>query len=157
MPWHNKVAAIDDRFADATPEGWRGEIWLRPTELQSFYGTTVHEAVIGMAIEQRSRILSLVSPDQNDDPLKLDLAVRQAGDNYDVESTGQIALPLAPIMADANDERLADGKIIFDGEMKGQGRSPMAALSGATGKGNYRLAGASFTDRKSTRLNSSHG
>ena len=142
MPWHNMAAKLDDSFFTASPEGWRGEFWLRPTAMDTHIGTTLHDAVAGISFEPHSRSLSIAAQEKDQAPFKLDMTVRQGSESYAVSGSVQGALPLAQIMKPSNGAALVEGNLALDGTFAGQGRNPLAALSNFTGKGNYELSNA---------------
>jgi AsmA family/AsmA-like C-terminal region len=143
MPWRNALPAVDDGFASQVPEGWHGEVWLRPVALMNL-GTTLKESVVGINFEQHSRSISVASQEGDHEPFMLDLTVRQGDNSFVLKGAGHGAIAIAPFLKVQDGSAVATGRVIVDGQFEGQGRSPQAMLSSLTGKGWYQLEDAAL-------------
>ena len=138
MPWRNALPALDDGFAASLPEGWHGEVWLRPAALMNL-GTPLKESVVGINFEQNNRSISVASQEGDHEPFMLDLTVRQDDNSFALKGAGHGAISIAPFLKTQDENVVATGRVIVDGQFEGQGRSPQAMLSSLTGKGSYQL------------------
>ncbi|MDE2445661.1 MAG: AsmA family protein, partial [Alphaproteobacteria bacterium] len=145
MSWKNIDPTIGDGFSAASPAGWRGEIWLRPTTFQSLQ-SHLNETVVGISFEQRSRAVSVVARGEDGEPFSLDLTLRQGGEGFALDGTGHGRIDLAPLMALSGGGNLATGQIALDGSFQGTGRSPLAIFSSLQGKGTYQLKQTHLTE-----------
>ena len=145
MPWRNVQPSLDESFSNSVAAGWRGEIWLRPSELQNL-ASTMKDAVVGIGFEPGSRSLSIASHDQNQEPFMLDMNLRKASEGYVLEGSGHGSVSLAPILVRNGGIAFAGGQAILDGKFEGKGRSPKAVLSDLKGAGTYQLNDAVLTD-----------
>ena len=143
MPWRNTLPALDDGFATPVPEGWHGEVWLRPAALENL-GISLKESVVGITFEPSSRSISVASQEGDHEPFMLDLTVHQGDNSFVLNGAGHGAIPIAPFLKSQDESVVATGRVIFDGQFEGQGRSPQAMLSALTGKGSYQLEDASL-------------
>jgi AsmA family/AsmA-like C-terminal region len=150
MTWNNVETVLSDGFSAASPAGWRGEIWLRPQDLQTFQSplnqSRLKEAVVGLSFEQRSRAVSVASRTADGEPFELDLTLRQGGEGFVLDGSGHGRVDLAPFMAVSGGGSVATGQLALDGSFTGVGRSPLAVLSDLAGKGTYQLDNASLTE-----------
>ena len=145
MPWRNVHANLDEGFSNSVAAGWRGEIWLRPSELHNL-DLTLKDAVIGIGFEPGSRSFSIASHDENQEPFIMDLTLRKASEGYVLEGTGHGRVSLTPVLARNGGVAFAGGHVILDGKFQGKGRSPRAVLSDLEGVGTYQLNDAALTE-----------
>ena len=143
MPWHNTLSALDDSFSTPVPEGWHGEVWLRPAALANL-GTSLKESVVGINFEPRSRSISVASQEGDHEPFMLDLTVRQGDNSFVLDGAGHGAIMIAPFLKAQDGSGVAQGRVILDGQFQGTGRSPQAMLSALTGKASYQLEDAAL-------------
>jgi uncharacterized protein involved in outer membrane biogenesis len=143
MPWHNGMPALDDGFAPPAPNGLHGEIWLRPTELQNL-GIALKESVVGINFERHSRSLSIASQERDNEPFMLDLNLREGDNSFALTGSGHGSISMAPFLKAQDGSGIANGRVLLDGQFKGQGRSPQAILTSLTGNGWYQLQDAAL-------------
>lgn len=143
MPWRNGVPALDDGFAPPVPNGFHGEVWLRPTELENL-GTSLKESVVGINFERHSRSISIASQERDNEPFMFDLNLREGNNSFALTGSGHGSFSIAPFLMAQNGSGIANGRVVLDGEFQGQGRSPQAILSSLVGKGSYQLQDAAM-------------
>jgi AsmA-like C-terminal region len=143
MPWRNALPALDDGFAAPTPEGWHGEVWLRPAALMNL-GASLKESVVGINFEQHSRSISVASQEGDHEPFMLDLTVRQGDNSFELNGGGHGAISVSPFLKAQDGSGVVQGRVILDGQFEGTGRSPQAMLSALKGEGSYQLEDATL-------------
>jgi AsmA family/AsmA-like C-terminal region len=143
MPWRNGAPALDDGFAPPVPNGFHGEVWLRPMELQNL-GSSLKESVIGINFERHSRSVSIASQERDNEPFMLELNLREGDNSFALTGSGHGSISIAPFLMAQNGSGIANGRVVLDGEFQGQGRSPQAILSSLVGKGSYELQDAAM-------------
>ncbi len=145
MPWNGKQAIMETAFADRVGFATSGEIWLRPSALQTGFGDDLKEAVLGLAFDSKGRSVSIASRGADGEPFKLEFAVKPKASTFEVSGSGHFALDLFKNFKLRDGNSVASGLTIFDGRISGEGRSPQAALSTLNGKGSYMMQDAALT------------
>lgn len=145
MPWSDKLVSMETAFSDHVGFAKSGEIWFRPSALQTGLGDDLSEAVLGLAFDAEGRSISVASRGADGEPFKLELAVKPKGSTFEVSGSGHFALDLQKNFKLRDDKSIASGVTIFDGRISGEGRSPQATLSTLNGEGSYMMRDAALT------------
>lgn len=140
LPWSGGAADLTASFADPAASPWRGEIFIRPRTLASEFFDSTGEVVVGLGLEANKKTLSLREP--GPDGLLLDMTLSPKGASFEAAGKGRIKLDLAKLMRQADGAVFATGALLLQADFNAVGRSPTAALTAMTAKGNYWITDA---------------
>jgi hypothetical protein len=138
MPWAGASPTLDQGFAAPIDTLLRGEVFLKPKQLEMPFGGLSQEAIVGFGFDDKTRNLNIVVPGEN--TLNLDMKLESKGETASLSGALRVPYDLATVLREADGTVLASGTLLLKGEFKTSGRSPAAALAALEGNGNYWLA-----------------
>ncbi len=144
MPWQGKVSGIGESFSSAYGPV-SGEVWLHPKLLQTDFGADLKEAVLGISFDRNGRQATVAARDSSAEPFNLDISVAPQDGAYLVKGSAHMSLDIARVLKEKGGAVFAQGVAIIDAELKGFGRSPIAAISSFSGDASYVLHDAKLT------------
>jgi AsmA-like C-terminal region len=140
-PWVGGEFDLARSFAGPDALLAQGEIWLRPRSLEMPYGNAVTEAVLGISLGS-TRKLELVTPTNPDVGFVVEVAPKDG--SFVASARGKMPVDLARIFVSSQNESLGSGKVLISGDVRGEGRSPSAALAAMEGRGAFTLSNLGF-------------
>jgi hypothetical protein len=140
MQWDGRQVDLELPFANTTPRGLTGELWITPDYLEVFDGLRVDETQIGISAgAEEVRLISRSKSDLAGDVV-IEIGAKPQGGGKALD--GHIVLPidLGQSLKDVNGGKVASGIAKFTITAAGSGRTPGAVLASLKGSGSYDIA-----------------
>ena len=140
MPWDGRPVDLELPFANTTPRGLTGELWITPEYLEVFDGLRVKETQIGISAGPEEIRLSSRSKGDPRGDIVIEIGAKPQGGGKALDGRLILPIDLGQSLKDANGGKVASGIAKFSVTAAGSGRTPGAVLASLKGSGSYDIA-----------------